>query len=179
MTQALVLIDLQADYFPGGAMELHQPDAAVQQAAVLLQRFRDRSLPIFHVQHIAQEPDATFFLPGTPGAEIHPSVRPSGAERLVVKHHANSFRDTTLLDDLRLAGVSSIVFAGMMTYMCVDTTVRAAADMGFDCTLAKDACATCDLEFDGQKVPAPLAQAAYFAGLNDGFAKVRSVSDIA
>jgi len=80
MTEALVLIDLQNDYFPGGTMELDDADGAVEQAALLLQSFREKGLLIFHIQHIAKRPGATFFLPGTAGAELHRAVQPSASE---------------------------------------------------------------------------------------------------
>jgi nicotinamidase-related amidase len=127
MTTALVLIDLQNDYFPGGAMELVGADAAVAQARVLLDAFRMRSLPVFHVQHIAKQPGATFFLPDTPGVDIHAAVVPVACEAVVTKHFPSSFRETALLEHLRDAGASKLVIAGMMTHMCVDTTVRVAA----------------------------------------------------
>jgi len=170
---ALVLIDLQNDYFPGGTMELVGADAAVAQAALLLQAFRQRGLPVFHIQHIAKRPGATFFLPGTAGAEIHAAVRPQAGEGVIPKHFPNSFRETSLLESLRAADVSKIVFAGMMTHMCVDTTVRAAADLGFGCALAQDGCATRALQFDDRTVEAAQVQLAYLAGLNGAFASVR------
>lgn len=172
MTTALILIDLQNDYFPGGTMELVGAEAAVAQAARLLQAFRQRGLPVFHVQHIATRPGATFFLPGTPGAEIHDAVKPNAGEPVVVKHFPNSFRETALLESLRAAGAAKLVFAGMMTHMCVDSTVRAAADLGFQCALASDACATRDLQLGGQRIEAAGVQLAYLAGLNGLFARV-------
>ena len=178
MPTALVLVDLQNDYFPGGTMELVGADSAVAQAALLLQAFRQRALPIFHVQHIAKRPGATFFLPGTHGAEIHDAVRPTAGESVVVKHFPNSFRETSLLEDLRSAGASKLVFAGMMTHMCIDTTVRAAADLGFQCALALDACATRALQFAGQRIEAEHVQLAYLAGLHGAFASVRSVQEL-
>ena len=174
MSTALVLVDLQNDYFQGGAMELVDAEPAVSRAALLLQAFRQRSLPVFHVQHIAKRPGATFFLPGTVGAEIHAAVQPSAGEVVVTKHFPNSFRETTLLDALRSVDASTLVVAGMMTHMCVDTTVRAAADLGFRCSLAHDACATRDLEFGGQSVEARHVQLAYLAALEGSFASVRS-----
>ena len=174
MSTALVLVDLQNDYFQGGAMELVDAEPAVSRAALLLQAFRQRSLPVFHVQHIAKRPGATFFLPGTAGAEIHAAVQPSAGEVVVTKHFPNSFRETTLLDALRSVDASTLVVAGMMTHMCVDTTVRAAADLGFRCSLAHDACATRDLEFGGQSVEAKHVQLAYLAALEGSFASVRS-----
>jgi nicotinamidase-related amidase len=172
VTTALLLIDLQNDYFPGGAMELAGADAAVAQAARLLQAFRQRALPVFHVQHIARRVGATFFLPGTHGAEIHEAVRPAGGESTIVKHFPNGFRETSLRDVLRATDVSALVIAGMMTHMCVDTTVRAAADLGFACRLAADGCATRDLVFEGERVEARQVQLAYLAALNGSFAAV-------
>ena len=84
----------------------------------------------------------------------------------------NSFRDTPLLEHLRAAGVSELVIAGMMTHMCIDTTVRAAADLQFRCSLAHDACATRALSFEGARVSAQDVQTAYLAALNGLFAKV-------
>src|SRR5512141_1719951 len=101
MTTALVLIDLQNDYFPGGTMELTGADAAVANAALLVKAFRERRLPVIHIQHIAKRAGATFFLPGTRGAEIHPMVQPAAGESVLVKHFPNSFRETALLGELR------------------------------------------------------------------------------
>ena len=170
MSQALLLIDLQNDYFPGGAMELVGATEAGQQAARLLAACRQKSLPVLHIQHLATRPGATFFLPGTTGAEIHPLVAPTGAEPVFTKHYPNSFRDTRLLAHLHDAGIDRLVIAGMMTHMCVDTTVRAAFDLGFSCTLAHDACATRDLAFGDCAVPAAQVQAAYLAALGGLFA---------
>lgn len=178
MSTALVLIDLQNDYFPGGAMELVGAESAVSQAAKLMKVFRQGGLPIFHIQHIAKRAGATFFLPGTKGADIHAAVSPAAAEALVVKHFPNGFRETPLHDSLRSAGVSQLVLAGMMTHMCVDTTVRAAADLGFQCFLAADACATRDLQFSGERVAARDVQLSYLAALDGTFANVRSTDEL-
>src|SRR5690348_3618557 len=131
MTTALLLVDIQNDYFPGGAMEVTGATGAADQASRLLSAFRRRGHPIVHIQHIATRVGATFFLPDTPGAEIHPSVRPTPDELIFQKHFPNSFRETPLAEHLRNAGVSALVIAGMMTHMCIDSTTRAAADLGF------------------------------------------------
>ena len=178
MSTALVLIDLQNDYFSGGTMELVGADAAVTRAAALLRAFRHCALPIFHVQHIATRAGATFFLAGTAGAEIHGAVSPVQGETVVVKHFPNSFRETVLQDQLRSTGATRLVFAGMMTHMCVDTTVRAAADLGFTCSLAGDACATKDLQFLDERVAARDVQLAYLAGLHGTFAAVKTAQEL-
>lgn len=178
MSKALVLIDLQNDYFPGGRMELAGADAALGQAAGLLEAFRRRSLPVVHIQHIAKRAGATFFLPGTEGAEIRSEVRPSAGERVIVKHFPSAFRETDLQAVLRELGASHVVFAGMMTHLCVDTTVRAASDLGFHCALAHDACATRNLKFGARQVSAEDVQVAYLAALNGSFATVRPAAEL-
>ncbi|MEW6690652.1 MAG: isochorismatase family protein [Pseudomonadota bacterium] len=79
---------------------------------------------------------------------------------------------------LRGVGAKEVTFAGMMTHMCVDTTVRAAADLGFQCALAADACAARDLQYAGQKIDARSVHLAYLAGLNGLFASVRPASEL-
>ena len=178
MTTTLLLVDIQNDYFPGGAMEVVGAAAAADRAASLLTAFRQRSLPVIHVQHIAARPGATFFLPNTTGAEIHESVRPEPREAVIQKNFPNSFRETPLMEHLCRIDTSRLVIAGMMTHMCIDTTTRAAVDLGFQCSLASDACATRALTFNGVQVPAESVQIAYLAALNGLFAKVQSVNEL-
>lgn len=178
MSTALLIVDIQNDYFPGGAMELVGSTEAGEQAKKLLAAFRQKALPVIHVQHIANYPGATFFLPGTAGADIHVCVAPSEGETIVEKNFPNSFRNTTLLDYLRDKKITDLVVAGMMTHMCIDTTVRAANDLGFKCSLAHDACATKSLTYGDRAVPAENVQAAFLAALNGTFAKLQSVDEL-
>lgn len=172
MTQALLLIDLQNDYFPGGTLPLVGSDAAVGQAARALARFRQELRPVIHVQHLSLRPGATFFLPDTPGAAIHPRVTPQVGETVVRKHFPNAFRETTLASVLAEQGVSELVIAGAMSHMCVDATVRAAADAGFKVTVLADACATRDLVFRDRTVAAADVHAAFMAALAGLYARV-------
>ncbi len=169
---ALILIDIQNDYFPGGRNPLVGAEAAARVACEVLEKSRQEHHTIIHVQHISLRPNATFFLPGTPGIEFHAAVAPRPGEIVVQKHHPNSFRETSLLSELRGQQVTRLFFCGMMTHMCIDTTVRAASDMGFQCTVMGDATATKDLTHGHVTVPAAQVQAAYLAGLNGLFAKV-------
>jgi nicotinamidase-related amidase len=178
MKQALLLVDIQNDYFPGGAMELIGSPEAGRQAGKLLQHFRRCGLPVIHIQHVATRQGATFFLPDTPGVAIHASVAPLPDEPMLVKHFPNSFRETLLYDLLQQREIDQLVIAGMMTHMCIDTTTRAAFDLGLQCRLAHDACATRDLSFGGVEVPARQVQAAYLAALDELFAQVLSVDAI-
>ncbi|MCM2288189.1 MAG: cysteine hydrolase [Sulfuritalea sp.] len=178
MSTALLVIDIQNDYFPGGAMELVDSSEAGEQARKLIEAFRGKSLPVIHVQHIATRPGASFFVPDTKGVEIHPSVVPRDGETVIRKNFPNSFRDTPLLQHLRDNKITRLVIAGMMTHMCIDSTVRAAGDLGFECVLAHDACATRSLSFGGTTVPAATVHAAFLAALNGLFARVQAADEV-
>ena len=173
MTKALLVVDIQNDYFPGGAMELVGSVEAAEVARSIQDSFRDQNLPVIHVQHIATRSGSTFFLPGTLGAEINERVSPRSDERVIVKHFPNSFRETELQKVLRDQAVDELVVIGMMTHMCIDTTVRAASDLGYKVTIFEDACATKDLSHGDRTVIASDVQAAYLAALDGSFASVQ------
>ena len=176
--RALVLIDIQNDYFPGGSMALEGPEAASANAARALAQFRSRGEPVLHVRHLSVRPGATFFIPGTEGAEIHASVRPREGETVVQKNFPNSFRGTELDTLLKGARVGELVVAGMMTHMCVDATVRQAADLGYKVTLLGDACATRAQSYAGETVPARQVHAGFLAALNGFYAKVITAREL-
>ncbi|NOH99353.1 cysteine hydrolase family protein [Vibrio sp. 99-70-13A1] len=174
MKQGLVVIDVQNDYFSGGSMELVGIDEAALNCNQLLNAFRQKNAPVFHIQHVATREGATFFVPNTVGCEIHESVRPLDNEIVVIKHYPSSFRETELNETLKNAGVDELTICGAMTHMCIDTTTRAAFDLGYKCNVISDACATRDLEFNGQSVKAAEVQAAFMAALSVPFADISS-----
>jgi nicotinamidase-related amidase len=178
VTRALIVVDIQNDYFPGGAHPLEGPEAAAGKARHLLDAFRSSGEPVVHLQHVWDAPDAAFMRPGTAGVEIHPLMTPRDGETVLQKAHPNGFLGTPLEDTLRGLEVDSVVVCGMMTSMCVDATVRAAVDLGFDASVAHDACATCDLEFAGRTVPGADVHAAFLAALADGYARVAAAEEL-
>jgi len=177
MKTALIIVDVQNDYFAGGAMELAGMDAAAQNCRQLLDSFRNAQRPIFHIQHLSTRPGATFFVADTPGCDIHASMQPQAGEAHIVKHFPSAFRDTDLQALLRFEGIGELVICGAMTHMCIDTTVRAAFDLGYQCQVIADACATRDLEFNGRQVAAADVQAAFMAALSVPFARVLTVDE--
>ncbi|HWH96016.1 MAG TPA: cysteine hydrolase family protein [Baekduia sp.] len=170
MARALLIIDMQRDYFPGGAYPLVAPEAAAANAGRVLAAFRDAGEPVVHLQHVWDAPDATFMKPGTDGVEIHDAVAPAAGETVLQKAQPNGFVGTALESELRSRGVEELVVAGMMSSMCVDATVRAAVDLGFAATVVYDACAAPDLEFGGQQIPGATVHGAFMAALGDGYA---------
>lgn len=159
-------------------MELVGSTEAAAASARLLDTFRKAGWPVFHIQHISVRPNATFFLPESPGVAIHQSVEPRVGEPVITKYYPNSFRETSLLEQLKSAGVKQLLICGMMTSMCVDATVRAAFDLGFECTVVSDACATRDLSFNGESIPASHVHGAFLAALGSVYATVRTADAI-
>ena len=173
-----MLIDIQNDYFPGGRSELKEPEKALLTAETALKRFREMLMPIIHIQHINNRAGATFFLPETEGCRIHERLTPADGETVIVKHAPNGFYNTNLGAIIGKMYVTELVVCGMMTHMCVDTTVRAAKDQGISVTLLEDGCATKDLAFNGDELPADTVQKVFLAGLNGMFANVINSSEL-
>ena len=175
---ALIVVDLQNDYFQGGKWKLEGTEAASAKAAELLESFRAKELPVVHVRHEFPTTDAPFFVPGSDGAKVHSSVREVEGEPVVIKHQINSFRDTDLKDILDELGVDGVLICGAMSHMCIDAVTRGANDLGYDCAVAHDACATLGLEFQGITVPASQVHAAFMAALGFAYANVASTDEL-
>lgn len=174
MKLGLVLIDIQNDYFKGGKYELVKPVPAAMQANKILTFFRKQHWPIYHVRHVSVNSDAVFFIPDTAGVDFYKDCAPLDGEEIITKHNPDSFFGTNLKDKLENKGVDALVVCGMMTHMCIDTTVRSARNHGYPVVLIEDAVAARDLLWQGTTVPAEQVQYAYMAALNGAFAKVQT-----
>ncbi len=169
---ALVLVDIQNDYFEGGLWPVDKMRDVSSNAARLLENARNQGHSIFHVHHEIPSDEAPFFRPGSKGAEIHSSVAPKGDEPTILKHRPNSFQDTSLHADLEAKGITDVIICGAMSQMCIDATARAAVDFGYEVTVVEDACGAKEQAFNGQDVPAPVVQAAFMAPLAMLYARV-------
>ncbi|VVN05527.1 Streptothricin hydrolase [Pseudomonas fluorescens] len=175
--QALILVDIQNDYFPQGKWPLVGADAAADNAVRLIEAFRDAGDSVVHIRHEFTSEDAPFFTPNSEGAKLHPKVLNRADEPVVLKHLVNSFRETELQSILDEQGIKELVVVGSMSHMCVDGITRAAADFGYTVTVIHDACATRDLEFNGLTVPAAQVHAAFMAALAFAYASVVSTNE--
>lgn len=165
MKTALILIDFQKDYFPGGKHSLVDPLEAARNAYMLLQCFREHDGYHVHIQHISKEPGAAYFISGDRGTDIHDSVAHFEGEPIVYKHEPNAFLNTELLALLKGQGIERLVICGMATHLAVEATARAASDLGFQVIVAEDACATHDLTYGETIIPANYVQKVSLATL--------------
>ena len=175
--QALILIDIQNDYFPQGKWPLTGVEAAADKAQQVLQAFRQAGDAVIHVRHEFTSEDAPFFTPGSEGAHTHAQVRNENDEPVVLKHFVNAFRQTNLRELLEQRSITDLVVVGSMSHMCIDAVVRAAADYGYNVTVIHDACATRDLEFNGKTIAAAQVHDAYMASLAFAYASVVSADE--
>ncbi|WP_334598410.1 cysteine hydrolase family protein [Pseudomonas alvandae] len=172
--QALIVVDIQNDYFPQGKWPLVGVEAAAENAAKMIEAFRQATNPVVHIRHEFTSDEAPFFTPGSEGAQLHTKVLNRADEPVVLKHFVNSFRETELQAILDQQGVEQVVVVGSMSHMCIDGIARAAADLGYGVTVIHDACATRDLEFNGVVVPAAQVHAAFMSALGFAYANVVS-----
>lgn len=174
MTRGTLVIDIQNDYFPGGAYPLVGPEAAAAVALTVVDEARAAGAWIGFVQHLSEPGEGSFLVAGTDGADFHPSLTPVGDEQIIQKTHPNSFIGTGLEEILAEHGIDELTVVGMMSSMCVDATVRAALDLGLAVTVVADGCAAPDLAFGGVEVSGAVVHAAFMAALRDAGATVVS-----
>jgi nicotinamidase-related amidase len=177
-SSALIMIDLQNTYREG-IMRLEQVEPAIRAARELLARARDAGIPIVHIQHDAG-PGSPYDISAAIG-RISDEVAPQAGETVIVKNYPNAFVGTNLQAHLEESGVQSVLLAGFMTHMCINSTARGAFNLGFSPTVVASTTATRALPGpDGSVVPASALQAASLATLGDLFAVIApSVGDIA
>jgi nicotinamidase-related amidase len=162
---ALLLIDIQDFYFPGGKSVLVEPEKAAINAAKLMDYFRKEKMLIVHVRHNSE-----------PGGKINGLVKPLPGEKIFSKDAVNCFVGTDLQQFLKTNEIDSLVICGMQTHMCVEAATRAASDMGYKCILIHDACATKDLRFGDKTIKAEDVHYSTLATLKN-YAKVESTEE--
>ena len=174
--RALIIVDLQNEYLPTGKLALVGIDQAVTNASRVIAAARAKGDLVINIRHEFAT-DAPFFVPGTKGVQIIPAVAPEAGETVILKNHPNSFLKTGLKELLDEHGIEETVIIGAMSHMCIDATARAASDYGYKVTVVHDACATRDLEFNGQTVPAAQVQTALMSALGFAYAKIMTTDE--
>lgn len=162
---ALLVIDIQDFYFPGGDIPLYQPEDAAKNAALLIGKFRNNGDEVIFIKHNYE-----------PGGMINNAVKPVEGEKIFSKDNVNSFLDTGLQEYLEGKEISQLVICGMQTHMCVEAAVRAASDLEYDCTLIHDACTSRDLRYNNYIIKAADVHLSTLSSLLS-YAKIISTSE--
>jgi len=175
--KALLIIDMQNDYFSGGKMELKDTDLTLQNCLKLAQFAQKMKYKIYIIQHFSKNKNAPFFIPDSDGAKLHKNLKLIYGE-IIKKNFPNSFRETDLLEKLQTNNTKDILVCGAMTHMCIDSSVRAGFDLGFNITVASDACTTKDLIFENNMILAKDVQNAFLSALDGTFCDVKKTEDL-
>ncbi|SFC92886.1 cysteine hydrolase family protein [Pseudoalteromonas denitrificans] len=171
---ALVLVDLQNDYFESGRFELENINSAANKAKLLLENFREQALPVIHIQHIFKDSKAAFFTPNSPGIEIHSSVKPLKNEVVIVKHQIDSFINTPFEQSLIELGIQKLIIVGAMAQACVQTICRSATNKGYECEVIEDAIAAPKLTYNEHQFTGDEIVAANLLSLSFGGATINT-----
>ena len=164
---SLLIIDAQNEYL-SGPLALAGMEVATANIALLLEAARKAKRPVVHVRHLGTV--GGMFDPQGPRGEFIAGLEPTGDEVIIEKRMPNAFNDTGLQSALEKLGPLDLIVCGFMSHSSVSTTVRAAKDYGFRCTLVEDACATRDLPTANGVISAADVQRTEMAIMNDNFA---------
>lgn len=141
MKNALIVIDIQNDYFPGGAFTLENAEEACKGAGEAIEQAKRDGWLVVGVQHV-NSPDAPAFKPDTEGVKTHSAIAAAlGEAPMVVKSEADSFFKTNLEQIVRDAGITDLYLTGMMTQHCVTHTALSPQARGMNVHIIAKGCA--------------------------------------
>ena len=172
--QALVIIDVQNNYFKGGYCQLYNSEGTTIKIKKVIDYFRESKKPIYYIKH-------DFTISGITEEEneklrsINDIIKPKKDDVIIEKKYPSSFLKTTLKKELDARDIKELVIVGMMSHMCVDTTVRAAMDYGYKVVVLEDGCTTKSLETKSGEVSAEVVHNVFMASLQGYFAEIKTV----
>ncbi len=153
MKRALLVIDVQNEYFTGRLKITHPPDS-LNNILLLMDSARQHGIPVVVVQHTAPQKDASLFRKGTEAWDLHPEVAARHYDHLVEKNLPGSFTGTDLESWMHNRQIDTVAICGYMTQMCCDTTSRQAFHAGYSVEFISDATGTLSLSNDAGSVTA-------------------------
>jgi nicotinamidase-related amidase len=165
----LIVIDVQRAFDDPSWGERNNPEAE-RNVTRAIEAWRERGAPLIHVRH---EEGEGLFAPGSESAEFKPEAQPRGEEPVLTKNVNSAFIGTDLERRLRAEGAETVAIVGLTTDHCVSTTVRMAANLGFETWLLEDATATYERRApDGELIAAETMHRTAIASLHEEFAEV-------
>ncbi|KAL9551044.1 hypothetical protein MBANPS3_004446 [Mucor bainieri] len=169
MKEALIIVDVQNDYFPGGALPTWRPEETANEIKKIMNKFREDGKEIIHVaHHVTPEQEKSFpaLKKGTHGAEFHDIVKPLSTEKVIYKNYSDSFVATDLKEYLLSKEIDTVIVVGMMIHNCVNATAYSGTDEGFKTIVVAEAVNTLDQEIFGEVIPAETIWKSFLADGN-------------
>jgi len=149
---ALIVIDIQKDYFPAGLNEMSGSEKAVIKAKNVIDYFRKKGIEVILIKHISESADAKYFKPDTIGIEFHPLAVPAANEKIIIKHKVSSYQDTDLQKYLESKKIKKLVIIGMQTNVCITKAAEESVKLGYKVFIIKDACAAKSAEIHNDRI---------------------------
>ncbi len=146
MKRALLVIDVQNEYFAGGALPITYPTNHLQNILEVMDAAQAAGVTTIVIRHHQPDPNSPLFCKGSKNWELHPEVAKRPCDLLIDKTLPGSFTATQLEAFLRERDIETVTITGYMTQICCDTTARQAMHRGFKVEFVSDATGTLDLE---------------------------------
>lgn len=176
MKRALLVIDVQNEYFTGILPVTYPPDS-LDKILQAIDGAIAKGVSVVFVQHTDPSTDAPGYRKGTPTWELHPEIAKRKPDHLVEKNYPGSFTGTDLEAWLRINGVDTVTISGYMTHICCDTTARQAFHLDFGVEFLSDATGTLSITNDGGAASGEELQRAVLVAQAMCFSKVLKTSD--
>ncbi|WP_422474458.1 cysteine hydrolase family protein [Endozoicomonas sp. ALB032] len=145
--QALIVIDIQNDYFKAGKYALHQTEVTLTQNLKAIELAKGKNIPIIHIQHLVspEAGEGLFFYENSHGAEIHADILAAAPDApIITKRHADCFEKTNLDEILQALNVNEIILTGMMTHNCITHTALSPAAARYQPKVIEECVCTTD-----------------------------------
>lgn len=175
---AVIVIDIQNEYFAGGKMPIPDGMKALQNSKRLVEFAHKHGMLVFFVRHEGAA-DGPLFAKGSRFAEFHKDLQPGKNDRVITKATPSSFVGTDLKQQLDSLGIKQLIVTGLMTHMCVSSTARDAVPLGYSVIIPEDATATRDLAtWDNKVVDHKVLQQSALTGVADVFAEIKTTDAV-
>lgn len=180
---AVLVIDFQNEYFPGGRMVIPDGGSALENTRRLIKAADAKGIRVIHVQHVLPA-GAPLFAEGGKTVQFHPDMQPRTGETVVQKDNVSVFAGASaaVMDKtLKEAGIDTLIVTGLMTHACVSGAARdaAAAPRGYRVIVSSDATATRDLQLaTGTRIDHKTLHAASLATVEDTYGDVMTTDAI-
>ena len=175
--RALLVIDVQNEYFPGGALPISYPAGSLEKITDAMDGAAEAGVPIVLVQHGTEDKAEGAFLKGSKGWQLKGEVDVRKRSKVIEKTQPGAFTGTDLEPWLKENGIDTLVISGYMTQMCCDSTARQASHRGYGVEFLSDATGTLDQANQAGKVSAEELHRAILVTQQSAFAKVMTTED--
>ena len=177
MKRALIVIDVQNEYFEGGALPITYPPQSFEHIKTAIEKAQEEGVMTVFVQHTSLKENAGAFVRGSHMWEFHDEIKKMTPDLYIEKNHASSFVGTDLNYRLRALGIDTVTIIGYMTQNCCDATARDASQLGYNVEFLSDANGTLAFSNNAGEVSAEELHRSFLVAQAFGFSRVLNLNE--